>query len=928
MKKRNESNLPNMLLALTLVSCICATLLAFIYKLTYEPIQTMKKEATAAAVRKVIVGGQDSADILVGEPVSRNGFVLYGVTDPEGQLLGTAVESTVSGFGGPLKVMVGFNPDGDILGYDIIEHSETPGLGANAATWFKKHSIIGMNPGDSKLALKKNGGEVDAITAATITSNAFLKAINEAYHENFGFNATDGVSGASLAARRYAKYKLYDEETVKDEKISFIPGEYFTEGEGFGGKISVKTTFSKDAVTDIKILSHKETAHIGDMALPLIIDEIKRANGLGVDAVSGASFTSFAVKEAVAAAARQAGLADNLSFMTNTTPKLTAETEGTWDVVIIGGGGAGLAAAAQAAQDGNTVLVIEKNAEVGGNTLVSGGMYQAIDHSLVWDPARPDAKTATGFDGKMHDKVKATVGSIAELKVILDWSEAPFDEEYYKTHEFVAGDTKELSKHGVHAEFLPVLRELKSEIRQYLAYAEPRIAAGTPENSLVLFSPTMLHVFQTYYGGLRQDMQKSGWIYGDKDLIEQFVREGEGLKPWLMDMGVRFNDAQTILVGALWYRCNVTTGCRTDLDGDGTPEDYSGNWGTYVAAPLATMLNASAENKVLRSTSAENLIFEGGRVVGVKATSADGTKVTAHARKGVIIATGGYAANIEKVLKTNRYWSRQYLSPIINTTNRSSMKGDGIRMAQEIGASVTGMGFTQLLPLAYAVDGMIAMGGVENAVFISPKDGKRFVDECTERDVISLSAFRNGVETDAAKGAYLYITRTGGQMSAGMTPYAGVIPGKEWSVKASELEDFFEQIGLDADAAAVRKTITEYDMDILEGREIVNPGKLHPIDIIGEAEKDKNGKYDPSTYSLDNTELRIRVLAPATHHTMGGLRIDLERHVLDENGSIIPGLYAAGEVTGGIFAGNRLGGNALTEVLVSGRIAARSLNRQ
>ena len=115
-------------------------------------------------------------------------------------------------------------------------------------------------------------------------------------------------------------------------------------------------------------------------------------------------------------------------------------------------------------------------------------------------------------------------------------------------------------------------------------------------------------------------------------------------------------------------------------------------------------------------------------------------------------------------------------------------------------------------------------------------------------------------------------------------------------------------------------------MAIMEGRQPEDAGKGHPIDIIGTATK-RNGVYDPTTYSLDDANLRIRLLAPSTHHTMGGLKIDLDRRVLDENGKPIPGLYAAGEVTGGFFGGNRLGGNALTEVMASGRIAARGVQK-
>ena len=89
--------------------------------------------------------------------------------------------------------------------------------------------------------------------------------------------------------------------------------------------------------------------------------------------------------------------------------------------------------------------------------------------------------------------------------------------------------------------------------------------------------------------------------------------------------------------------------------------------------------------------------------------------------------------------------------------------------------------------------------------------------------------------------------------------------------------------------------------------------------------KDENGNYLPETYKLDGVELRIRFMAPSTHHTMGGIKVDTERHALDADGNVIPGLYAAGEVTGGIHGGNRLGGNAIVEIFVSGRTAAEAI---
>ena len=91
--------------------------------------------------------------------------------------------------------------------------------------------------------------------------------------------------------------------------------------------------------------------------------------------------------------------------------------------------------------------------------------------------------------------------------------------------------------------------------------------------------------------------------------------------------------------------------------------------------------------------------------------------------------------------------------------------------------------------------------------------------------------------------------------------------------------------------------------------------------------RNADGTYNLDSYSIDDASLSIRVLAPSTHHTMGGLKVDLDRRVLDANGKPIPGLYAAGEVTGGFFGGNRLGGNALTECMASGRIAAKGVEK-
>ena len=219
--KKLESNIVNMALSLTLIAVVAAGALAWVNNVTSGPIEEINKQTIENGIRSVILGDRD-IQFTVEAPVEREGFVFHNVNDMNGNLIGTAVESTdKNGFGGALKVMVGFDPEGVILGYTVLEHSETPGLGAQADNWFRQesaqaesqpvvldvligspgkpgnHNIIGMNPGDDMMTVSKDGGQVDAITASTITSKAFLRAVNAAYKSVFGYTAADAVSGAS-----------------------------------------------------------------------------------------------------------------------------------------------------------------------------------------------------------------------------------------------------------------------------------------------------------------------------------------------------------------------------------------------------------------------------------------------------------------------------------------------------------------------------------------------------------------------------------------------------------------------------------------------------------------------------------------------------------------------------------------------------------
>jgi len=198
-----KSSITNMALVLTGVAVITGGILAYVNHVTAGPIEQQNRLTLQNGIKAVMGGGQ--LNVSKTDTVRQTDakgkeltFIIYQTQDNQKKDLGAAVESTTGGFGGDLKVLVGFDPEGQILGYTILQHAETPGLGAKADKWFQKDgkgNIIGKNPA-TPLSVSKDGGDVDAITASTITSRAFLLAVNNAYK---AYKATpiDGETGAT-----------------------------------------------------------------------------------------------------------------------------------------------------------------------------------------------------------------------------------------------------------------------------------------------------------------------------------------------------------------------------------------------------------------------------------------------------------------------------------------------------------------------------------------------------------------------------------------------------------------------------------------------------------------------------------------------------------------------------------------------------------
>lgn len=178
MAKKAQSTLINMLLSLTVIALVAAAALAALNAITAAPIANAQKAKVENAISAVLPNFDKLQDTAI------DGNICHIGIDSEGNFVGAAIEAgNDKGFGGHLQLMVGFNAEGNVTGYQILETHETPGLGAKADKWFQndeKGSVIGLNPNGNELKVKKDGGDIDAISGSTITSRAFLDIVNDA----------------------------------------------------------------------------------------------------------------------------------------------------------------------------------------------------------------------------------------------------------------------------------------------------------------------------------------------------------------------------------------------------------------------------------------------------------------------------------------------------------------------------------------------------------------------------------------------------------------------------------------------------------------------------------------------------------------------------------------------------------------------------
>lgn len=387
-----------------------------------------------------------------------------------------------------------------------------------------------------------------------------------------------------------------------------------------------------------------------------------------------------------------------------------------------------------------------------------------------------------------------------------------------------------------------------------------------------LFDSPELHILQTYNGGD---------YAGNLELISIMANNGLTALEWIQNLGVKWNDELGMATGAIWQRSHY--GVKDEY-----PDGFSSVFG-YV-----DYIESNDDIEIQFDTKAEELILEDNQVVGVKAMNGI-NPVTYTANNGVVIATGGFGANIEMREEYNTQWAS--LDSSIGCSNQSvAATGDGIVMAESIGAQLIDMGLIQLHPNGEVGTGMM-MGQPHtsglNRIFIN-NDGNRFVAEDSRRDVLVEAIY------DQPDGT-MWIVADGTRYPEGDIDIGNAVElGK--TMKADTIEELAKLI--EVDPTNLQNAIDEYN-NIVDGA----------VDKLG-----------LSTYGvkLGNAPFYAAKRLPTVHHTMGGLKIDGECRVMGEDDKPISGLYAAGEVTGNIHGANRLGGNAIVDIAVFGKIAGES----
>ena len=590
-----------------------------------------------------------------------------------------------------------------------------------------------------------------------------------------------------------------------------VSGDFTGTAKGFGGDVSVTLTLTDGAITGCTAEGKDETQGVGSEAIAKMPGEIAESGSIAVDGVSGATVTSTAIKEAAAAALTAAGLnPDDYKTAVEKTGSAEDSTVEA-DVVVVGAGGAGMTAAITAAGEGKSVVILESQSMVGGNSVrATGGMNAG---KTVYQDENEFGESAG---------VEKTLKTAAEQ---------------YADNETITALAKTVSE-------------------QWAAYQA---------NPTGYFDSVELMELDTMIGGKG---------INDPELVETLCANSADAIDWLDEHGITLHNVSSF-GGASVKRIHRPVNA----------EGKTVSVGSYMIPLLQENCEKAGVKMMLDTTATEILTDANGAAVGVKATGASGETVTVNA-KAVVLASGGFGANLDMVVKY-----KPELKGFM-TTNAPGIQGQGIEMAQAIGAATVDMDQIQIHPTVEANTAALITEGLrgDGAVLINA-EGKRFIDEVGTRDVVSAAEI-------AQTGSYSWLV-----VDQAMVDASSVIQGyikKGYTVTGATYEELGEAMGVDA--AAFAETMEKWNGYV-------------------EAKNDPDFGRTSFANPLNTAPYYAVKVTAGVHHTMGGLKINANTEVLNEKGEVIPGLFAAGEVTGGVHGANRLRGNAVADFTVFGRIA-------
>ena len=590
-----------------------------------------------------------------------------------------------------------------------------------------------------------------------------------------------------------------------------VSGDFTGTAKGFGGDVSVTLTLTDGAITGCTAEGKDETQGVGSEAIAKMPGEIAESGSIAVDGVSGATVTSTAIKEAAAAALTAAGLnPDDYETAVEKTGSAEDSTVDA-DVVVVGAGGAGMTAAITAAAEGKSVVILESQSMVGGNSVrATGGMNAG---KTVYQDENEFGESAG---------VEKTLKTAAEK---------------YADNETITALAKTVSE-------------------QWAAYQA---------NPTGYFDSVELMELDTMIGGKG---------INDPELVETLCANSADAIDWLDEHGITLHNVSSF-GGASVKRIHRPVNA----------EGKTVSVGSYMIPLLQENCEKAGVKMMLDTTATEILTDANGAAVGVKATGASGETVTVNA-KAVVLASGGFGANLDMVVKY-----KPELKGFM-TTNAPGIQGQGIEMAQAIGAATVDMDQIQIHPTVEANTAALITEGLrgDGAILIN-EEGQRFIDEVGTRDVVSAAEI-------AQTGSYSWLV-----VDQAMADASSVIQGyikKGYTVTGATYEELGKAMGVDA--AAFAETMEKWNGYV-------------------EAKNDPDFGRTSFANKLDTAPYYAIKVTAGVHHTMGGLKINANTEVLNEKGEVIPGLFAAGEVTGGVHGANRLGGNAVADFTVFGRIA-------